>query len=411
MPRKPGHVPAYSHHRSSGQAIVRISGRDHYLGPHDSPESREKYDRLIAEWLSNGRQPIITSAPLEESLLVNELLLKFVDHAERYYLVDGAPSKEVVNLKLAIRPVKELYGSVPATDFGPHALKAVRQHMVDVQKLCRKEINKRVGRIKRVFRWGVSEELIPPFVFEGLRTVEGLKTGRTTARESPPVRPVNDQVVEATLPFLSPQVAAMVQLQRITGMRPAEVTIMRPGDIDRSGDLWVYRPQKHKTSYLGVTKEVPLGPRGRDLIRPFLDRPDDAYLFSPIEAEAWRNERRVAQRNPNRKTKIYPSELTARVKRQKMAKTRKSKRPKRDHFDTASYRRAIKYGITKAKRNEIEIPSWHPHQLRHTRATEVRRQFGVEGAQVALGHSRADVTEIYAERNFDLAARIAREIG
>ncbi len=59
MPRKPGNVPAYSHHRSSGQAIVRISGRDHYLGPHDSPESREKYDRLIAEWLSNGRQPVI----------------------------------------------------------------------------------------------------------------------------------------------------------------------------------------------------------------------------------------------------------------------------------------------------------------------------------------------------------------
>ena len=100
-----------------------------------------------------------------------------------------------------------------------------------------------------------------------------------------------------------------------------------------------------------------------------------------------------------------------REKRKQVAKTRKSKRPKRDHFDTASYRRAIKYGITKAKRNEIEIPSWHPHQLRHTRATEVRRQFGVEGAQVALGHSRADVTEIYAERNFDLAARIAREIG
>ena len=226
MPRKSGSIPAYSLHRSSGQAIVRICGRDHYLGPHNSAESREKYDRLIAEWLASGRQPIEVAATPEIGLLVNELLLKFIDHAEQYYLLDGEISQEVVNLKLALRPVKNLYGSTLARDFGPNALKAVRQHMVETQKLCRKEVNKRIGRIKRVFKWAASEELIPPSVFEGLRTVDGLRMGRSTARENPPIKPVDDQVVEATLPFLSPTVAAMVQLQRITGMRPAEVTIM-----------------------------------------------------------------------------------------------------------------------------------------------------------------------------------------
>ncbi len=97
MPRKSGCIPAYSLHRSSGQAIVRIAGHDHYLGLHGSPESREKYDRLIAEWLSQGRQPIAVTVTPECGLLIHELLLKFVDHAERYYLFEGEISKEVVN--------------------------------------------------------------------------------------------------------------------------------------------------------------------------------------------------------------------------------------------------------------------------------------------------------------------------
>ena len=42
-------VPAYTHHRASGQARVRIAGRDVYLGPYGSAESRERYARLIAE--------------------------------------------------------------------------------------------------------------------------------------------------------------------------------------------------------------------------------------------------------------------------------------------------------------------------------------------------------------------------
>ena len=157
--------------------------------------------------------------------------------------------------------------------------------------------------------------------------------------------------------------------------------------------------------------EVPLGPRAQDIIRTFLTRSSDAYLFSPVEAEEWRNSHRVVARDPNRRTKVYPCELKAREKRKAAAKRRPSKRPKRDHYDTASYRRAIKYGIVKAKANGVQILSWHPHQLRHSRATEVRRQYGVEGAQVALGHARADVTEIYAERNFGLATRIAKECG
>ena len=99
-----------------------------------------------------------------KSLLVNEVLLAYVEFAEKHYSDGQQVSTEFANLKHAIKPVKQLYGHTAAEQFGPLALKAIRQHMIEVQKLSRKEINKRIGRIKRVFKWAVSEELIPPLV-------------------------------------------------------------------------------------------------------------------------------------------------------------------------------------------------------------------------------------------------------
>jgi hypothetical protein len=79
----------------------------------------------------------------------------------------------------------------------------------------------------------VAEELVPPSVYHGLQAVSGLKKGRTEARETCPIRPVAEEHVEAVLPMRTPPVRAMVQVQRLSGMRPCEVVIMRPCDIDR----------------------------------------------------------------------------------------------------------------------------------------------------------------------------------
>jgi integrase len=57
------------------------------------------------------------------------------------------------------------------------------------------------------------------------------------------------------------------------------------------------------------------------------------------------------------------------------------------------------------------IPRWHPHQLRHTRATEIRRDHGIETAAVVLGHAKPDVTLIYAEPDQDKARALMREVG
>src|SRR5437763_527144 len=80
-----------------------------------------------------------------------------------------------------------------------------------------KVINQRVEHVKRVFAWAVSEELVPVSVHESLLRVPGLRRGHDGTFDHPPVKPVPEEHIQATLPFLRPQVAAMVQLQWLVG--------------------------------------------------------------------------------------------------------------------------------------------------------------------------------------------------
>jgi integrase len=282
--------------------------------------------------------------------------------------------------------------------------------------LCRTEINKRIGRIKRVFKWAVSEELIAPSMHEGLRTVTGLLYGRTRARESEPVKPVEQRHVELTLPFVAPQIATMARLQLLTGMRPGEVAAMQPRLIDLTDEIWIYQPDKHKNRWRGHRRCVPLGPQSQAILKSFIHRPDHSYLFSPTEAEAWRNQQRAICRN--RKTPVYPSELRTREKRRLKSRSRNSKRPKGDCYCSDSYRRAITYGTKKSNRERRKIdaaaeliPSWTPYQLRHTYATQMRKLHGVEAAQLGLGHARTNIVDVYAEKNQEMLIELAKTNG
>ena len=89
-----------------------------------------------------------------------------------------------------------------------------------------------------MFRWAVTKELVPATVYQALLAVPNVPKGRTAARESPPVRPVEDSVVDATLPYLPAVVADMVRFQRLTGARPGEVCQLRPMDVDRLQEVF-----------------------------------------------------------------------------------------------------------------------------------------------------------------------------
>jgi integrase len=124
--------------------------------------------------------------------------------------------------------------------------------------LARGVVNQRIGRIRRMFKWAVENEMVPPSVLQGLQAVRGLQRGRSPVRETDPVKPVAEEVVLDTLPFMPRPVAAMVQLQLLAGMRPGEAVIMRGIDLDMSSNVWLYHPGsdqgptgQHKTSHHG----------------------------------------------------------------------------------------------------------------------------------------------------------------
>jgi integrase len=399
MSTRPRKVPAYRLHKPTGQAVVRLDGRDFYLGKHDTEASQERYRRLGAEWLTSGRQPPNHSAhrvaAQETDLSVNELTLAYWRYAEQHYRnPDGTPTRELDNLADALRPLRKLYGHTAARAFGPLALRAVRDEMVR-SGLCRTTVNARVNRARRLFKWAAGVELLPPSVYQALQAVPGLLLGRSEATEAKPVQPAPEGHVEQTLPFLPAPVRAMVELQRLTGCRPGEVMVMRAIDLTTTGPVWTYRPASHKNRHRGRDRVIFLGPQAQEVLKPFLTTNLEAYLFSPrayVEAM-------YAARAARRKTKRTPSEL-------KRQRKRAPRCAPGERYTRRSYNVAVARACRKAG-----VPAWSPLQLRHTAATAIRARFGLEAAKVILGHSRVETSQIYAERDLGRAAEIMGEIG
>ena len=199
MPRH-SRIPSYRLHKPSGRAVVTINGKDIYLGVYESPESQAAYKREIAEWLANHQLEI---GPASSTRTVNEILLAYLRHAQDYYRKHGKATKQLARIQAALRPVRELYGTSPAAEFGPLALKAVRQVMID-GGWSRNYVNACTGCIKRLWKWAVSEELVAAEIFQRVNTVEGLRKGRSKAKETKPIRPVAWSEVKLALPHVSP---------------------------------------------------------------------------------------------------------------------------------------------------------------------------------------------------------------
>jgi integrase len=394
--------------------VVTLSGKDHYLGTWKTTASKAEYNRLIGEWLAAGR--CLPASRGGFDLTVAELAAAYWTYAKGYYQKNGEPTRTLDRVKLAVRLLRTNYGPTLAHDFGPLALQAIQRDLAAGHR-CRKYCNCLIDCIKRVFKWAASQELLPVTVHQALATVPGLRRGRSSARETEPIKPVENEVVEATLPHLPPIVADMVKLHRLTGCRPAEVCILRPCDVDTTGAVWSYRPSSHKSEHHGRERVIFVGPKGQDVLRPYLLREKTAYCFVPAESERKRN----ALKRENRQSPMTPSQSRRRPKRH-------PKRAPGDRYTTGSYRRSIERAVdainrvrrdeardaTKATGVEVEpslLPEWTPNQMRHAAATEIRKQFGLEAAQVTLGHSQADVTQIYAERDLTLAAEVMRKIG
>ncbi len=386
------------------------------LVPHGSQYATTDY--AVAVELANNiyQQSIYTSQTAKADMPVSNiasLAAAYIAYINNYYVDQhGKTTKEVKDIRYSLTPLTNLFAALPVNEFGPLKLIEVRDSMIR-SKWSRNLINQRVGRIKRMFKWAVSRQLASPIIYQGLITVEGLKRGRCAAKEPEKRRPVEERHVYAILPYTTPVVAAMIELQLLTGMRPGELVILRPCDIDRSGKIWHYTPAHHKTQYRGDERIISIGPRGQEILTPFLLRPAEAYCFSPAESEKQRREKMSMEREtalscgnvPGSNVKEHPQKTPGTV------------------YDSMSYGKAVRHAITAANKvieedakekdikDPVLIPKWTPYQLRHTAATKVRREMGYETAGATLGHTNMSATAIYAERNQGLADEAARRFG
>ena len=338
----------------------------------------------------------------------------YQEFAATYYRnAAGQATHQVYRVKWVLEYFVAEYATMEAEEFGPLALKEFRQSLIE-KELSRGVINEMVATVKRMFKWAVSEQLISAVVYQGLQAVDGLKRGRSLAKEMEPVTAIAPSHVYAVLPYASEVVADMIQVQILTGMRSGELTAMRTCDIETSGRIWHYcvTDEHNKTAHYGHKRVVSIGPKAQKIVQPYMKRDLTAYMFSPKEAEAQTR----AKRSEARKTP--PSYGNGPGTNRKDDPTR---RPG-ERYDTKSYRKAVTYAIkaaNRARKTEAEelgkepdlVPEWTPHQLRHTALTRARKEFGLEASSTFGGHRNMNVTEIYAEKNMALADRVAARLG
>jgi integrase len=357
-------------------ATIPKSGRKRvYFGEFGS----DKAERQYRKWLEQILRVERTEAPLPvvtAGTSLDELILSYLDFAVTYYAADGKATAEYRNVCDAMGVLSKYAGEDLAASFGPTALRGVRSAMMrdgftkgkdeTRHRYSRGYVNSITNRIRRFFRWCESRELLPMGTAASLATLESLKAGKSHAIERPRVAAVDWKTVAATLPYCRPTLAAMIEVQFWSGMRPAEACRMRPRDIDTSGPVWLYTPPAHKTAHRGkvIVKAIPKRVHG--VLSPFLAAADSE---SPIFLTRF-------------------------------------KRP----YSTDAYGTAIEAAIAKAKRAGVTVPHWSPNQLRHAIAQKVDALLGREAAQHWLSHSRPDVTAVYASRNDQILRQVAEAL-
>ncbi len=382
--------------KETAYAVVRLNGKDFTLGRFESEEATLNYDRLIGIWLKNGRQ--LSSIEAKEflgqkktksdceSLTITKICIDYVRDREQKY----KSANELDTLKRVLREFRSRFGETEAELFSESNFQAFRRHLITFgiqpkspdqkpKTLSRYVVNKYCRHIVRLFEFASeTSNAIPKQIYQSIAAVKPLKPKDRVAPETRPIRLVEESIVELTIQKLHPIIADMIRLQLLTGMRPGEVCMIRPGDIIQGEDAWAFYPTSHKTAHQGSDRKIYFGPDAQKILKKYMDRPKKRNCFSPQD--------RLADRQ--KKATVAGKKV-------------------QDLYTTRTYRQAIWRGCDKA-----EIERWSPNRLRKTAATKIRKLGGLDAAQAVLGHKHRSTTErFYAELENSLAVSIMAEMG
>jgi integrase len=405
--------PTYRFHKKTGKAIVTYYDGEQRKstllpGKFNSAESQREYKRLLAILDKGGlpvAKPEIAKQPTRS---IAEVMVEYVTrHVDTHY----GDSERLV-IRQALRPLKRLFADLPANEFTPLCLLTVPDAMTSGswksdeeqakdanQKrppgMARTTTNKHISRVKAFFGWAVTYAGVPANVHAGLLAVKGLRPGHPEVRETEPVKPVDIEVVDQVLPLLPPVVGDMIRLLLLSGARVGELTKCRTADIDRSGSVWLYRVEKHKTAHRGHSRTIAFGPKAKLILARYVNDADpEAVLFSPAAQDILIKEAKRAAR----KTRVQPSQLDRRK-----AKPKRKPGAKFDHH-------AIDHALARACKKQ-NVPHFHVHQLRHTAALTIMCEHGIEAARRTLGHKTLNMSLFYPSVDVEKAKETMAAIG
>jgi integrase len=408
--------PAHSTPKNPSLNTIGFAGRRKQIllpGAFNSKESLAEYHRLCTLLRANHGRLLSHGSSIAD-LTVSELILRYMrymdEFAKSYYVHPDTkePTSEIECLSQAFRPLNRLFGSLPVAEFDSLKVETLQNAMAtgvwlneeerknkEKQKkplgVARSTINRHVDRIKRLFRWGCVRKFVPADNLVNLEAVASLRQGRSIARETAPVKPVDVDVVHETLQFLPPVTADIVRLLLLTGARVGELCRLRGREI---GSIWLYHVTHHKTLHHGHSRTIAFGPNAQLILRRHLKDDPDALLFSPADQDRLIKERQRTER----KTPVQPSQ-----------RDRSKKNPQRkpgDSFTAQAINHAIRRACSKAG-----VSIWHTHQLRHSAALVIMREHGIEAARSVLGHKTLNMALHYSGIDLERAKEVAAKVG
>lgn len=332
-------IPLPKLHKTSGRAYIYHVGTYHYFGKYGTPEADRKYWAWRTA-LAGGKPSSAVSACLVFDLLrLYRQNHKHLDHRERSRLNNLEAFDGIHHFTTA--------------EYGPLAFQAHRSHLLSTGTRSARQVNDLCQFLQRIFRWGVSRQLVPLEVWTMLKTVERLK-----AHESPKQtvrrKPVPASLVAATLPHLSPHCADMVRLIVATGARPGEILSLRAEEIVKSyqarAGWWFAEKTKHKTASRGKRRFIEFPPETHAILHARMQAVTDGWLF-PVMC-------------PRKGQALW--------------------------YQVSSLRQAIFHACQRAK-----VARWSPYSLRHSAITLAAGTHGLERAKEVAGHGDETTTMIY----------------
>jgi integrase len=421
------------------QARVKLSGQWRYCGRAGTPEAQAKYERLIGEWLANGRtlpdqapKPVPQLAPY--TLSTDDLVAAYLAYAEAWYRKSGRETSSVGRIRCSLALwLRFGMGPMAAADLGARDVKDFQLWLTDhpERRWARKSINQYVADIGRMYTWAASEQLLEDGPWRDIQRVRPLQRGRApaahiaTPREGKRRQPVPVAIVEQTLAHASPVIAAMVRLQLTCAMRPGEVCALRPDCLRPSSTpgvtIYDVPAGTNKTEHHEIDRSVMLGPASMAILEPWLKATPSrsSPVFRPTDALAMLSEdRRAARRTP-----MYESHQPH-IREARRREAGAQPRTLGDSYTTSTYARAIMRACDRAfphptitePGSEAESTKlhewqrahrWSPNQLRHTAATRITEKASLEVARELLGHRSIQTTLIYAKVHEHRAAASA----